>query len=127
MGNRRSLHIEKQPETTVQLILLILKNYMKNFSKNTMALLVRMAIIFLVVLAIHTYLIAFYNNGFSKYNEARFVTLMNLPGTKELSLAFWFLAGFLLTSILEKNFKNFRRFWNDFFQAPFYPLHLQYF
>ena len=92
----------KAPETLLQLFWLMIRNFVLNIPKTVVMQLIKMAVIFVIVLLIHTYLVIVKNEGFSPDQNNKFLPITAFKATYSIAVIYWTFAAFLLSTLISR-------------------------
>jgi len=92
----------KAPETLFQLFWLMIKSFVLNIPKTIVKQLIKMAVIFIIVLLIHAYLVVVKNEGFTPTGTNKYLSITAFKATYSSAILFWTFAGFLLSTLISR-------------------------
>jgi phage baseplate assembly protein gpV len=93
---------EKVPDTTLKLLWRIIKGVFTNLSRTIIYQIIRTIIVFFLVLAVHTFLVVYVNEGFNAVPSQRFVHLMALEDYNTGAVVFWTFACFFISNLFSR-------------------------
>lgn len=97
---------KEAPDTTLKLLWWIIKGVFINLRRTFVYQIIKMVLIFIIVLAIHTFLVVYINEGFNAVPSQHFVHLMALEDYNTGAAVFWAFACFFISNLFSRVIKD---------------------